>query len=191
MSFSPFPKTFKIIKYLLQPMEKESPKKRIVLKKGKIVVTRQPEFVIALAKKIYKLLKPHSKRIEIVGSIRRKKPDPFDIDIVLIPKDKEKIEKALEKKGTHLSGGEHRTAYKIEGIQVEIYFAQSQSWGAMMLTYTGSSGNNIGLRVIAKKQGLLLNQYGLFKHRVYIAGKTETSIYKALDRPLTKPEDRD
>lgn len=172
-------------------MEKETPEKRVVLKKGKIVITRQPEFVLALAKKIYNLLKPHSKRIEIVGSIRRKKPDPFDIDIILIPKDKEKTEKALSKKGTHMSGGEHKTTYKIEGIQVEIYYADTKSWGAMLLTYTGSSGNNIGLRVIAKKQGFLLNQYGLFKRGVYIAGKTETSIYKALGRPLTKPEDRD
>lgn len=61
----------------------------------------------------------------------------------------------------------------------------------MLLTYTGSYGNNIGLRVIAKKQGMLLNQYGLFKGGLYIAGKTETSIYKALGRSLTPPKERE
>lgn len=172
-------------------MESESPEKRVIVKNREIIITKQPSFVIALSKKIYKLLKPYSKQIEIAGSIRRKNPTPFDIDIVIIPKNKEKIEKALSKKGTRLSGGEHRITYKIEEIQVEIYFADTKSWGAMLLTYTGSSGNNIGLRVIAKKRDMLLNQYGLFKRGQYIAGKTESSIYKALGHKLTKPENRE
>ena len=47
--------------------------------------------VVNLANRIIKYLKPHCRRIQIVGSIRRKEENPIDIDIVLIPKDKEKL----------------------------------------------------------------------------------------------------
>ena len=50
--------------------------------------------VLSLAKKIVKEIKPFCSRIEIAGSIRRKKSNPGDIDIVLIAKkesDKQKI----------------------------------------------------------------------------------------------------
>ena len=56
------------------------------------------------------------------------------------------------------------------------------------MTYTGPAGYNIGLRTVAKKKGLLLNQYGLFKNKKHIAGKTERSIYTALGKKYKIPE---
>lgn len=41
---------------------------------------------LAIAEKVKALLAPHCERIEIAGSIRRKKPDVKDIEIVAIPK---------------------------------------------------------------------------------------------------------
>ena len=161
---------------------------RRVLKKGKYVTTREGPTVIKLSKKIQRGLKPLSKRIEIAGSIRRKIKNPVDMDFVLIPKDKQKIITYLKKKGRYLQGGEKRIAFKIEGIKVEVYYADSNNWGAMIMTYTGPAGYNIGLRTVAKKKGLLLNQYGLFKNKKHIAGKTERSIYTALGKKYKIPE---
>ena len=55
-----------------------------VLKKGKIITTRKGTFVLKLAERLIKQLKPYCKKIQVAGSIRRKKKAPIDIDIVLI-----------------------------------------------------------------------------------------------------------
>jgi DNA polymerase/3'-5' exonuclease PolX len=99
-------------------------KKRRVLKKGKIFVTREGEVVIHLADNIIKSIKPFCSRIQIVGSIRRKEKTPVDIDIALIPKnekDKDKIGEILKKKGRFIQGGEKRATFRIRGIKVELY----------------------------------------------------------------------
>ena len=86
---------------------------RTLIKKGRRIRTREPEFVLKLAEKIYKRLSPLSKKIEIVGSIRRKISKPADIDIVLIPKSKEEIRKSLEKIGKYKQCGEKRIRFVI------------------------------------------------------------------------------
>jgi len=166
--------------------------KRVVFKKGRYVVTKEGKFVIKLSEKIKKRLSNFCSRIKIVGSIRRKEKEPVDVDIVVIPKRKngrEEIVEDLKKIGKYISGGEKRITFKIGGVQVEIYLAEIENWGAMLLAYTGSFGNNIGLRSIAKRKGLLLNQYGLFRNGKKIAG-TEKEIFEALGRKYKSPEKR-
>jgi len=161
-----------------------------VLKKGKLVSTKKPAFVIKLANNLIKNLKPYSKRIQIAGSIRRKDSNPIDIDIVLIPKDKEKLETYLRKKGKYMQGGEKESTFKIKGIKVELYYSTTEEFGATLLAYSSKTGSSIGLRVVAKKLGFKLSQHGLFKKNRRVAGKTEYSIYKALGRPYKEPEKR-
>lgn len=146
--------------------------------------------VLNLANRIVKILKPNSRKIQIVGSIRRKEENPKDIDIVLIPKDKEKIKEVLSKKGKYLQGGEHESTWKIEGIKVELYYTTPEEWGAELLAYSSKKGSGIGLRIVAKKFGFKLTQHGLFKKGKMVAGKTEREIYKALGRPYKEPENR-
>ena len=47
--------------------------------------------VTKLAERIVKYLKPYCQRIQIAGSIRRGEKNPRDIDIVLIPKNIDKL----------------------------------------------------------------------------------------------------
>ena len=146
--------------------------------------------IIKLSKRIVNYLKPFSRKIKIVGSIRRKKPNPVDIDIVLIPKNREKIQEAMKKKGKFVQGGEHESTWHIEGVKVELYYTIPKEWGAALLAYSSKAGSGIGLRMIAKRKGFKLNNHGLFKGRKKIAGKTEKEIYKALKRPYKKPENK-
>ncbi len=164
--------------------------KRIVLKKGKFITTRKGSFVLRLSKELLQKLNPLCHKIKIVGSIRRVEPDPVDIDYVIVTKDKEKIEATLAKIGKRLSGGEKHIQYKIEGVKIDIYFSEPKEWGAMLLTYTGPWQYNVGLRTLAKNKGLLLNQYGIYKNKTKLAGKTEKDIYKSLGKDYKKPEDR-
>jgi DNA polymerase (family 10) len=165
-------------------------KKRVVFKKGKYVTTRKSAFVLKLAKKVVKLLKPYSKKIEVVGSIRRKEKNPVDIDIVLIPKNREKLVEFMKKKGKFIQGGEKKSRWKVEGVKVELYYTTPDSWGSTLLAYSSKFGAGIGLRLVAKRKGFKLNQYGLFKKGKKVAGKTEREIYHALGREWKKPEDR-
>ena len=163
---------------------------RRVLKKGRIVVTRKPSFVLKLADSIFKQIKPYCKRAKIAGSIRRKEKNPVDVDIVVTPKNKEKIEDILLKKGKIVKKGEKQFAVKIKGVKVELYFVSEDEWGGALFAYTGASGYSIGLRIIAKKKGFKLNQYGLFKGNKKIAGKTEKEIYEKLGKEYKSPKER-
>jgi len=165
--------------------------KCIVFKKGKFIVTRKGSFVLRLAENLFKDLKPFCKNIKIVGSIRRKEKNPVDIDIVLIPKDKNKLEDFMKTKGKFIQGGEHESTWKIEGVKVELYYTSEEEWGAALLAYSSKVGAGIGLRIIAKRKGLKLNNHGLFdKKGRKIAGKTEREIYHALGRKFKFPENR-
>ena len=166
-------------------------KERRVLKKGKVVVTQKGEVVIHLANKIVKSIKPLCSRIEIVGSIRRKEKNPVDIDIVLIPKNREKLEEFMKKKWKYLQGGEKKSNWKIEGVKVELYYTNKEEWGAELLAYSSEFGAGIGLRMVAKRKGMKLSQHGLFSRKGRrIAGRSEEQIYHSLGRPWKKPENR-
>jgi hypothetical protein len=165
---------------------------RKVLKKGKVHVTKGGEEVVQHAHDVVRQIRPYAKRVEIAGSIRRKKENPVDVDIVVIPRDKERIRQKIIGQATKVygSGGEKVSA-RVHGIKTEVVFARPDNWGAQLLYQTGSGPHNIGLRQIAKKRGLLLNQNGVYRGSRLIAGRTERDIYKALGRPRFKqPEER-
>ena len=168
-------------------------KKRVVVKKGRIVVTRKGNVVTHLAYKIVRILRPFCSKIEAVGSIRRKEKNPVDIDIALIPKNLNRLEEFMKKKKgwAYLQGGKEKSRWRIEGVNVELYYTTKEEWGAELLAYSSKFGAGIGLRMVAKRKGLKLSQHGLFsKGGKRIAGRSEEQIYHALGRPWKKPENR-
>jgi len=148
--------------------------------------------VLSLANKIVKLIKPFCRRVEIVGSIRRGEKNTRDIDIVLIPKNQEKVEEMMSRKGKFIQGGEKKSRWRIEGVQIEFYYTDEKEWGAALLAYSSRKGAGIGLRIVAILKGFKLNQHGLFRRKtgIRVAGKTEKEIYHALGREWKKPEER-
>jgi DNA polymerase/3'-5' exonuclease PolX len=151
--------------------------------------------VLNLSKKVICWIKPYCRRIEIVGSIRRKEKNPVDIDIVVIPKNptaKQKIEEILENKGKRILGGEKKAYFKIEGVEVELYYTIPEEWGAALLAYSSRKGSGIGLRIVARLKGFKLSQHGLFSRKTgkRIVGRTEKEIYSALGRQWKQPEKR-
>lgn len=143
-----------------------------------------------LSKRVISWLKPYARRAEVVGSIRRKEEKVRDIDIVLIPKNIEKLEEFMEKKGKALQKGDYESTWRVEGVKVEFYYTEPEEWGAELLAYSSKRGPAIGLRVVAKRKGFKLNNHGLWKGKKRIAGKTEREIYKALGRPYKEPWER-
>ena len=151
---------------------------------------KRGKFVINLSKTILRKLQPYVKKIEVAGSIRREKPNPRDIDIVLIPKNREKISEVMNSLGKFMEVSEKKQTYRIKKISVELYFTSEESWGATLLAFSSKRGSAIGLRIIARFKGFKLNQYGLFKKGKMMAGRTEKDIYRALGRKYKDPKDR-
>lgn len=153
---------------------------------------KRGRFVLNLAKKIVFELKPLCKKIEIAGSIRRKSEDPRDIDIVLIPKDRIKLEEKMKTLGRFVQGGEKKSRWKIKNVQTELYYTTEEEWGATLLAYSSKKGAGIGLRIVARMKGFKLTQHGLFNIKTgkKIAGKTEREIYSAMGREYKDPWER-
>src|SRR5690348_6628702 len=101
----------------------------------------------SIAEKIVSELKPHCERIEIAGSIRRKKPEVKDIEIVAIPK---RYEIGLFETGIatvvnqwQKVKGELPCKYTQrilpEGIKLDLFFAEHENWGLIFAIRTGSA----------------------------------------------------
>lgn len=143
-----------------------------------------------LAEKLRKGMQPFSKKVVVAGSIRRRSENINDIDIVVIPKDKEAIRRFLERKGNIVRSGEDLVSVEIGKIPVDIFFTNPGSFGASLMTATGPAGGNISNRSLAKSKGLKLNRWGLFRNGKKIAGSSERDIYRKLGKSYRIPEDR-
>jgi DNA polymerase/3'-5' exonuclease PolX len=160
-----------------------------VLKKGRIHTTRSGPEVVAVANEVKLAMRPYAVRVQVAGSIRRRQKDPTDVDIVVIPRSqkvhklRERIKALADKVDAE---GDKKIKMRVKGVPVDIRFAERADWGAQVLTWTGSSGHNIGLRRIAQRKGLKLNEYGLYRGDTRIAGNSEREIYRKLGRPQFK-----
>ncbi len=73
-------------------------------------------------------------------------------------------------------------------IDFDLRVVPEESFGAALQYFTGNKAHNIVLRKIAIKKGYKLNEYGLFRGKKRIAGKTEEEVYKALGLKWMEPE---
>jgi len=145
------------------------------------------------AQEVVKRLSPYCQRIEVAGSVRRKKPQVNDIDLVLIPNDLWNLHAELTKIGQLKMSGSKIMRVMTSNTQIDIYIADEDTWATLLLIRTGSAGNNIRLATLAKKRGwhLAASGDGLFDEKgERIAGDTELSIYQALGLPYQEPEER-
>lgn len=138
---------------------------------------------------------PEVEQAIVAGSVRRRKETIGDIDILAISK---KPEKVMERFGglpfiAHIYGrGPTKTNVRLKsGLDADIRVVPKQSFGAALNYFTGSKDHNIALREMAMKRGWKLNEYGLFKGKEMIAGKTEEEIYKRLGLHYIEPEMRE
>ena len=147
-----------------------------------------------LAREIVEHIRPHCERVEVAGSIRRKKSEVRDTDLVLIPKPLlwHRIIATLQRTmdAEVLKRGDMIAQLTIKGVNVDLYSATPETWGALLLIRTGSAEHNIKLSQIALRKGMKLSHKGLTKDGKVIAS-TEKEIFEALDLPYVPPEERE
>lgn len=161
-------------------------------------------FLFAEAKKIaddfVSYLKENNKgniqKIEVAGSLRRRKEIIKDIDILCSAKDIEKIMNDFvnypEVKDI-LSKGITRSSVRVKsGVQVDLRAIKDIEFPYALAYFTGSKEHNIALRTRAKKMGIKVNEYGLFTDDdKIIKCNDENEFFKAMNLSYIEPELRE
>jgi DNA polymerase/3'-5' exonuclease PolX len=141
-----------------------------------------------IAEELCYLLKPSCARIEIAGSIRRKKPDVGDIEILYIPfmrtmpdpadlfatievnladrriRDLEEakvLERRLNVKGRETFGDRNKLVrHVVSGIPVDLFAATEENWFNYLVCRTGPAELNQRIASAAIAIGWQWNPYG-------------------------------
>jgi len=93
--------------------------------------------------------------------------------------------------GVHGTGTTKGSVRLDIGMDLDVRVVPKESLGAALVYFTGSKAHNVALRRRAQTRGLKLNEYGVFRGRRRIAGRTEEDVYAALDLPNVPPELRE
>ncbi|MCF7873359.1 MAG: DNA polymerase/3'-5' exonuclease PolX [Candidatus Omnitrophica bacterium] len=160
-------------------------------KRKKILAVKQlAEPLIAYLKKDQSL-----KDISTAGSYRRKKETVKDLDILVTHKSKSKIMDHFTKyedvKKVIAKGNTKSTVKLRSDFNVDLRSVAKSNYGAALLYFTGSKAHNIAIRKIAVAKKYKLNEYGLFKGKKRVAGKTEAEVYHKLGLKYIAPELRE
>ncbi len=152
--------------------------------------------ILPLADQIEKKLKSlkEVQKISLAGSIRRKKETIGDIDFLVASRQPKKVMKAftsLPSVAKVWGEGLTKSSIRLEaGFDIDLRIVKNESWGAALQYFTGSKQHNIILRQLAIKKGLKLNEYGVFRGKKRLAGKTEKEFYRQLGLDWIAPEIR-
>ena len=151
-------------------------------------------FVLPLVRKIIKDLEGLKEVQEIspAGSIRRMKETIGDIDILVISKNPEKVMDFFTSRPNVekiWAKGPTKSSVRLkEGLDCDLRVIKKESFGAALQYFTGNKDHNILTRRLAIDKGLKLNEYGIFRGRKRIAGKTEKEVYQAIGLSYIEPE---
>ncbi len=135
------------------------------------------------------------KDIEVAGSYRRRKETVGDLDILVTCRkesnvmdrfvDYEDVDKVLSK-------GKTRSSVALQsGFHVDLRVVPQVSYGAALHYFTGSKDHNIAVRKLAVQQHFKINEYGVFKEKKRVAGRTEEEVYRKVGLHYIDPELRE
>jgi DNA polymerase (family 10) len=152
---------------------------------------------------------PGLQRVEVTGSLRRRKETIGDVDLLAQAEGDgtpvvehfvgyggaSRAEAAGPTKGSIVLGS---------GLQVDLRAVPARSFGAALVYFTGSKEHNVNMRTRAVRDGLRVNEWGVFRvpegadpeqlgkeDGERLAGETEEGVYEALGMAWVPPELRE
>lgn len=145
-------------------------------------------------------LKPHCERIEIAGSIRRRKNNPNDIELVIIPKpyDVDLFESGIatvinqwEKVKGELPCKYTQRILPV-GIKLDIFFATHDNWGLIFAIRTGSAefSHYVLANGWVEKGYHSINGMLVDKNGKEVPIREEEDLFELIDRKWLDPEKR-
>jgi len=135
---------------------------------------------------------PHVKRVELVGSLRRMQESIGDLDMLAISDDAaDTLNRfvTLRQVQSVYKHGDHSALVRLSmAMDADLWVMPAESYGAALIAWTGDKAHNIHLRTLAKRKGLSLDDFGLFKGTRMVAGATEAEVYRKLGMDFIPPE---
>jgi DNA polymerase (family 10) len=135
-----------------------------------------------------------AERVEVAGSLRRRKEVVKDMDLVASGKpgplmDAVAAHPLVEE--ITARGDTKLTAHLKSGLNLDLRVVPDKSFPYTLQHFSGSKEHNIALRALAQKKGLKSNEYGLFMGEKNIPCKEEKDIYKKVGLVYIPPELRE
>lgn len=169
------------------------------------------------ALKIVEWLEPFCTQIEIAGSIRRKRPECNDVDIVCIPKLERVTDLmgstgevrnlvlgelvryvrqskggAVWRNGTEPKEDASNLLVKLPKCELDLWCATESSFATRLMCRTGSREHNIWLAERARSRGHHWNPYrGITRAGELRVTHTEEDLYEALGLEFIPPRHRE
>jgi DNA polymerase (family X) len=175
-----------------------------ILKSLSLVETASARMLLDEASYLVASLRHHLRQLssirqlEFAGSYRRGKETVGDLDIVIVC---DHPDEAMNHLANYprlqevIARGETKMSVRVQnGFQVDMRVVPESSFGAALQYFTGSKEHNVEVRGRAKKLGLRINEYGVYRESNLdeaIAGATEESVYAAIDLAWIPPELRE
>ncbi len=135
--------------------------------------------------------------ISPAGSLRRMKETIGDIDVLVGSLEPAAVMEAFctlpDLSRVMLRGETKSSVVTRDGLQVDLRVVRPEEFGAALQYFTGSQAHNVRVREVAKKEGMKINEYGVFrvKSNRRLAGETEEEVYRALGMDWPPPEIRE
>lgn len=152
---------------------------------------------VPVAQQLLEFLKqcPSVRRASVAGSLRRWKEVVRDIDLLVSSDQPSTVLDACLKHASIaevLGRGDTKLSVRLaNGMQVDIRAVTDEQFPYALQYFTGSKDHNIAVRAIAQKQGLKVNEYGIFRGDELVRCKDEAEFYAALGLPCLPPEMRE
>jgi DNA polymerase (family 10) len=138
---------------------------------------------------------PAVARLEVAGSYRRRKDTVGDIDVLVAASRPETVVArftSYPRVRQVQAEGPTRSAVALDcGLQVDLRVIPPVSFGSALHYFTGCKAHNIAVRALGLKQGLKINEYGVFRGARRIGGRTEEEVFAAVGLPWIPPELRE
>ncbi len=138
---------------------------------------------------------PGLKQIEVAGSFRRRKETVGDLDLLATC---DRVGTVMDRLADYEGVAEVQARGKTKmtvrlrnGLQMDLRVVPEASYGAALQYFTGSKEHTILVRRRALERGLKINEYGVFRGKRRVAGRTEEEVYKAVGLPWIPPELRE
>jgi len=163
----------------------------------------------AIAEELKGLLELACERIEVAGSIRRRKPEVGDIELLCIPRyvagvdqlDREigalftqrVVEFRLNKLGSRVYGPKNKLLRHVEsGIGVDIFSTDEDCWPVALVVRTGGEKTNKEIASRALERGMRFRAYGdgFDTPEGHIRCETEEDVFRVVGLRYLEPWER-
>jgi DNA polymerase/3'-5' exonuclease PolX len=158
------------------------------------------EEALPIAERVRAQLAPHCYRIEIAGSVRRRKPDVGDIELVAIPRfyDLGLFESGIATvvnrwpkiRGELGAACRYTCRMLPEGIKLDLFFATPKNWGYIFAIRTGSADFSHWLACEWSRHGYTGRDGMLWKDGAPVDVPEERDLFRLAGVPWVEPEQR-